>query len=83
MQADIPQDLKGTRRRLWAVERPDGHVFSCEIERSQLGWMVWFSVNDQLVGGHQFEALQAATEWADVLLRELAPLPGAVSYARR
>ncbi len=83
MPADIPQEPNDTRRRLWALERPEGHVFSCELERSQLGWMVWFSVDGQRVGGHRFEALSAATEWADVLLSELAPLPGAPSYARR
>lgn len=63
----IPLD---SRRRLWTLERP-GCTFSCDLERSRSGWMVWFSVNNQDVGGHRFDGLASATEWADRLMTEL------------
>lgn len=72
-----------TFTRLWTLERPGGDVFSCHIERSKPGWMVWFSVNDQRVGGHRFDSRSMATAWADVLLSELPRPAGAVSYAHR
>lgn len=82
MQAGTPRNPNAPRR-LWTLERPGGEVFSCEIERAKPGWMVWLSVNDQFVGGHRFDTRPAATAWADVLLRELPPLSGAVSYPHR
>lgn len=82
MQADAPGN-PNEPRRLWTLERPDGEVLSCDIEPAKPGWMVWFSVNGQRVGGHRFDTRSMATAWADLLLSELPPPSDAVSYARR
>ena len=55
-------------RNVWTFERATGDTFSCALEPTANGWMAWFSVNGQRVGGHRFEEKAAAVRWADDLL---------------
>lgn len=58
----------GAQHRVWEVRRATGEVFRCDLESTPGGWMAWFSVNGQRLGGHRFDEKSPAIVWADSLL---------------
>ncbi|MGE3706664.1 MAG: hypothetical protein AB7I13_15450 [Vicinamibacterales bacterium] len=58
-------------RCLWLVERPDGYTMQCDVAPHAMGWMVWFTVGSQRIGGHRFESLDGAKQWGHQLLQDI------------
>lgn len=66
-----PLSMVTPAQRLWLLQRPDGLTMQCEVAPHAFGWMVWFTVDTQRIGGHRFDSFDGAKAWGNEFLANL------------
>lgn len=64
MNADT--SLPATERlRMWQYERPDGHVFHCDLTETLRDWMLTLACNGYVFARQAFDTRPQAEAWAE------------------
>lgn len=53
------------RLRMWQYERPDGHVFHCDLTETVRDWLLTLACNGYVFARQSFDTRPKAEAWAE------------------